>query len=89
MAATSDELRNLFRISAEVGEHLQRSGLNPTDAIVCLVITCGRIFARQAYAETDAPKAWHYLTQSRIFFDFGFDNEREAGNIGRPNPNDP
>lgn len=76
----------LFEISAELGQHLQKSGCSPVEALAALLTACGRVMAREAFEDLETDAAWEYFTnrELRYFFEWGFENERAAGHKGRP-----
>lgn len=78
--------KQLFEISAELGTLLQKSGCSPVEACCALLVTAGRLMAREAFEDLETDGAWQYLTdkQVRYFFEWGFENERAAGHKGRP-----
>ena len=80
-----DELKRLFNASAVVGDALQRNGqISPSQALAVLVITAGRLLAREAHADIDADDAWEVVTACRRLFKWGHDEERHAGHLGVP-----
>lgn len=81
-----EDLERMYRASAEVGELLQKSGLPPSEAMAVLLVSAGRLLAREGFSRLTAVTAWDYLSSkaSRLFFEWGFGEERAAGHLGRP-----
>lgn len=82
----TEDLRRLFRSSAEVGELLQKSTLPPSEAMAVLLLTCGRLLAREGFSTLTTATAWDHVCSktSRLFFEWGFENERSDGHLGVP-----
>lgn len=78
--------KQLFEISAEVGNLLQKSGCDPVQGLCALLTCAGRLVAREAFDDIETDAAWEHFTnrQLRYFFEWGFENERAAGHKGRP-----
>lgn len=82
------EYRRLYALSAEIGELLQRKASSPVTASMVLMITLGRLVAREGYAHLTPdsrdvflnPKVWNA-------YKWGFNEERARGHMGRPGGN--
>jgi len=81
---TKQELEELFATSAKIGELLQQNIKNPTDGCIVLLITLGRLLAREGWSDITAQKAWEYITseKTKVFFDWGHQEERGRGHNG-------
>ena len=49
-----------------------------------LLITLGRLLAREGWSDITAQKAWEYITseKTKVFFDWGHKEERDRGHNG-------
>lgn len=81
----ADEMR-VFKISAEVGNLLQKAGCSPIEGLCALLTASGRLMAREAFEDLETDSAWEHFTnrELRYFFEWGFENDRAAGHKGRP-----
>ena len=86
---TKDELEKLFATSAGIGAILQQNVNCPTDGVIVLLITLGRLLAREGYSDITAEQAWKSITDEQIktFFDWGHQEERNRGHNGVPRKN--
>lgn len=91
MEKTYKELAVLFAESAKVGELLQHSNISPSDALATLLITAGRLLAREGYSDMSIDDAWNaFLNEhSRELFNWGHKEERDRGHYGTPRKNVP
>lgn len=86
---TKPELKQLYVVSASVGELLQRSGVRPADACAVLLITLGRLLAREGFSDLTVEAAWASVMndETEVFFKWGHDEERARGRTGAPRKN--
>ncbi len=90
MANQPDEVDNdllvneVFPLSAEIGELLRAKASEPSVAMGVLLTTAGRLAAREAWAGTTMSDAWELMIRCKMFFELGFESERDFGNTGRP-----
>ncbi len=87
----TETYEKLTRLSAEVGELLStlppsEAMLSPSEAMAVLLLTCGRLLAREGSSSLTPQTAWDYVCSegSRLFFEWGFEDERAAGHLGTP-----
>lgn len=86
---TKDELEKLFATSADIGAILQQNVNCPTDGVIVLLITLGRLLAREGYSDMTAKQAWEWIinNDTKTFFDWGHQEERDRGHNGVPRMN--
>jgi hypothetical protein len=76
--------QQLTNMSARLGEFLQKSGVTPSEASIILMITLGRLFAREGFKNLSLESAWGYTIHegSKVMFAMGYRLERELGHMG-------
>lgn len=81
---TEAELQELFALSALVGETLQQSGFSPADSVSTLIITLGRLLAREGFDDVTAEDAFQFVLNddTKYFFLWGHQEERSRGHHG-------
>lgn len=86
---TKAELKELYAVSASVGALLQQSRVSPADACVILLITLGRLVAREGFSDLTVEAAWASVINddTKVFFKWGHDEERAGGRTGAPRRN--
>lgn len=86
---TKDELEKLFATSAAIGAMLQQNVNCPTDGVIVLFVTLARLLAREGYSDITAEKAWEWIitNDTRTFFNWGHQKERDLGHNGVPRMN--
>jgi hypothetical protein len=81
---TNDRVHEIFQASAKLGEFLYTLTLNPQEAYTALLITLGRLSAREGYADVNCEQAWNHLLSCRSAFILGHNQERMWGSLGVP-----
>lgn len=83
---SEDKDERLFQLSAIVGEALQRHTTSPVDATLVLMVTLGRLLAREGFSDLSVDAAWASLMteQIREAFKWGHEEERARGHHGAP-----
>lgn len=78
------DIDEVYNTSTKVGEMIQKNCRTPTNALCTLMLTVGRLMAREGNSSMTIEEHWTSITELKEVFEEGFKAERQMGHKGVP-----